>query len=53
MNIDFICIIFFHILISLFLQFPSVMVFRFLVAQVDNLAAITFEYFRLEKFSQA
>ena len=42
---------FFHIMISLFLHFPSVVVLQFLVAQVDNLGAITFEYFRLEKFS--
>ena len=42
---------FFHIIISLFLQFPSVAVFRFLVTQVDNLGATIFEYFRLEKFS--
>ena len=42
---------FFHIIISLFFQFPSVVELRFLVTQVDNLGAITFDYFRLEKFS--
>ena len=44
---------FFHIIFSLFPQFPSTVVFRLLVTQADNLfvGVITFEYFRLEKFT--